>query len=135
MEKVFREILQKKGCEVVDISVGYNTFTTEKYQDAAARAFETCNDMDGILGVDMAAAACMREAQLRGRKVPEDLSIVAIDGTYITKIGPEILTAIVQPIEEMAQKLVSMIISQIEGKKIEEVESIFGVTVQSGETC
>jgi len=117
-EKVFREILQKKGCEVVDISVGYNTFTTEKYQDAAARAFETCNDMDGILGVDMAAAACMREAQLRGRKV-----------------GPEILTAIVQPIEEMAQKLVSMIISQIEGKKIEEVESIFGVTVQSGETC
>jgi len=134
-EKVFREILQKKGCEVVDISVGYNTFTTEKYQDAAVRAFETCNDMDGILGVDMAAAACLREAQLRGRKVPEDLSIVAIDGTYITKIGPEILTAIVQPIEEMAQKLVSMIISQIEGKKIEEVESIFGVTVQSGETC
>lgn len=134
-EKVFREMLQKKGCEVVDISVGYNTFTTEKYQDAAARAFETCNDMDGILGVDMAAAACMREAQLRGRKVPEDLSIVAIDGTYITKIGPEILTAIVQPIEEMAQKLVSMIILQIEGKKIEEVESIFGVTVQSGETC
>ena len=115
--------------------MGYNTFTTEKYQDAAARAFETCNDMDGILGVDMAAAACMREAQLRGRKVPEDLSIVAIDGTYITKIGPEILTAIVQPIEEMARKLVSMIISQIEGKKIEEVESIFGVTVQSGETC
>ena len=55
--------------------------------------------------------------------------------SYITKIGPEILTAIVQPIEEMAQKLVSMIISQIEGKKIEEVESIFGVTVQSGETC
>lgn len=42
--------------------MGYNTFTTEKYQDAAARAFETCNDMDGILGVDMAAAACMREA-------------------------------------------------------------------------
>ena len=134
-EKVFREILQKKGCEVVDISVGYNTFTTEKYQDAAVRAFETCNDMDGILGVDMAAVACLREAQLRGRKVPEDLSIVAIDGTYITKIGPEILTAIVQPIEEMAQKLVSMIILQIEGKKIEEVESIFGATVQSGETC
>ena len=53
----------------------------------------------------------------------------------LQKIGPEILTAIVQPIEEMAQKLVSMIISQIEGKKIEEVESIFGVTVQSGETC
>ena len=40
--------------------------------------------MDGIFGVDMAAIACLREAKLRKLKVPEELSIVSIDGTYIT---------------------------------------------------
>jgi LacI family sucrose operon transcriptional repressor len=79
-----------------------------------------CSDMDGIFGVDMAAIACLREAKLRKLKVPEELSIVSIDGTYITKLGPEILTSIVQPIEKMAKKLVSMIILQIEGKQVEE---------------
>nr|WP_296960781.1 LacI family DNA-binding transcriptional regulator [uncultured Mediterraneibacter sp.] len=134
-EQVFRETLQNNGCEVVDISVGYNTFTAERYRDAVVRVFEECSDMDGILGVDMAAIACLREAQLRGRKVPEDLSIVSIDGTYITRMGPEILTSLVQPVEGMAKKLVSMIILQIEGKQIEEVEAIFDVSIQSGETC
>ena len=40
------------------------------------------------------------KAKLRKLKVPEELSIVSIDGTYITKLGPEILTSIVQPIEK-----------------------------------
>lgn len=134
-EQVFRETLQSNGCEVVDISVGYNTFTAERYREAVIRVFEECNDMDGILGVDMAAIACLREAQLRGRKVPEALSIVSIDGTYITRMGPKILTSLVQPVEEMAKKLVSMIILQIEGKQIDEVEAIFDVSIQNGETC
>ena len=91
--------------------------------------------MDGIFGVDMAAIARLREAKLRKLKVPEELSIVSIDGTYITKLGPEILTSIVQPIEKMAKKLVSMIILQIEGKQVEEIKAIFDVEIQDGETC
>jgi len=61
-----------------------------------------------------------------------------IEGTlnrYLADINQQAEQMFHRLIEEMAQKLVSMIISQIEGKKIEEVESIFGVTVQSGETC
>ena len=134
-EQLFHELLEKQGCEVVDISIGYNTFTAEGYKDAAERIFEECSDMDGIFGVDMAAIACLREAKLRKLKVPEELSIVSIDGTYITKLGPEILTSIVQPIEKMAKKLVSMIILQIEGKQVEEIKAIFDVEIQDGETC
>lgn len=134
-EQLFHELLEKQGCEVVDISIGYNTFTAEGYKDAAERIFEECSDMDGIFGVDMAVIACLREAKLRKLKVPEELSIVSIDGTYITKLGPEILTSIVQPIEKMAKKLVSMIILQIEGKQVEEIKAIFDVEIQDGETC
>ena len=50
-------------------------------------------------------------------------------------IEPEILTSIVQPIEKMAKKLVSMIILQIEGKQVEEIKAIFDVEIQDGETC
>ena len=71
-EQLFHELLEKQGCEVVDISIGYNTFTAEGYKDAAERIFEECSDMDGIFGVDMAAIACLREAKLRKLKVPEE---------------------------------------------------------------
>lgn len=90
-EQLFHELLEKQGCEVVDISIGYNTFTAEGYKDAAERIFEECSDMDGIFGVDMAAIACLREAKLRKLKVPEELSIVSIDGTYITKLDRRFL--------------------------------------------
>ncbi|MDO4260883.1 MAG: LacI family DNA-binding transcriptional regulator [Eubacteriales bacterium] len=133
-DETFRRCMRQSGAEVVDVSVGYNTFTPEQYAAAAERVFELCPDADGILGVDMAAIACMKEAARRGRRVPEDMSIVAIDGTYVTRLGEREVTAVMQPVQELAQQSVELIVSMVEGRGAQAMDRVLPVSVQEGGT-
>lgn len=133
-EQAFRSCMEQGGAKVVDVSIGYNTFTPKAYQDAAKRVFEKCPDADGILGVDMAVMACMREAVCLGKQIPQDCSMVAIDGTYVTRIGEKEVTALIQPLEEMAEKSVELIIDMVECGTVPKTQTIFPVFVQEGET-
>lgn len=134
-DEIFRQILRAQGVTVRDIAVEYNSFTLEQYQAQARMAFELCPDMDGLLGVDMAVLSCIHEANLRGRGVPGDIAMVAIDGTYLTLAGEKLITSIVQPVEEMADKAVEMILDMVEGNASSvPMEAVFPVTVRMGDT-
>ena len=133
-DQTFRSLLEAEGVQVVDIPVGYNVFTPEGYQKATERVFEQCPDVDGILGVDMAAMACMKEASKRGISVSKSLSIIAIDGTYITRIGERTVTAVVQPIEKLAEKAVELILMMIESDRKPDMETVLNVYLQEGDT-
>lgn len=133
-DQVFRRLLEAQGVQVEDVSVGYNTFTVEKYQEKARRVFELCPDADGILGVDLAVMACMQEAARRGRRVPEDLSLVAIDGTYVTRVGEKTVTAVVQPVEAMAQRAVALILDMVEETGEVPLQTVLPVHIQEGDT-
>ncbi len=86
-DETFARLMEASGAEVTDVSVGYNAFTEEQYALAAQRLFRRCPHVDGIVGTDLAVLACMAEAKRRGLRVPQDVSLVAIDGTYVTRIG------------------------------------------------
>lgn len=133
-DQVFRGRLEQAGIEVIDWSVGYNTFTWEGYQNKAREVFSYCPDVDGILGVDLAALACMREAAQRGRRVPEEISIVAIDGTDVTRVGEKTLTAIVQPIDALAARSVEIILDLVEHKSDVPPMTVLPVSIQQGQT-
>ena len=129
----FHQLLEREGVEVIDVPLGFNCFTPEEYVEGVHRAFDLVPDADGIVGVDMAALAAMREARRRGKSVPEDISVVAIDGTYITRMGPQVLTAIMQPINQLAARAAEMAASMACGG-VPEGPSILDVVVQEGET-
>lgn len=133
-DETFRQCMTRGGAEVVDIPVRYNTFTPEEYEIAAKKAFEVCPDMDGILGVDMAIMACLKYASELGKRVPQDCSMVAIDGTYVTRMGNLQVAAIVQPLEEMAEKAVDLIVDMVERNIRPPAETIVPVSVQEGDT-
>lgn len=141
-EAAFRHNLEVAGAEVIDIPVGYNCFGFEQYLDVARRVFAEVPDVDGILGVDLGILACMQEAARLGRMVPEDVSMVAIDGTYVTRIGERTVTAIVQPIDAFAQCAADTVVDLVEHRPAkdwekpspETGETVFEVTLQRGET-
>ncbi len=131
---IFRKKIESYGGTVTDIAIGYNVFTEEGYRHTAKTLFEKYPDVDGIWGTDMAAIACIQEAEHYGRHVPGDLSVIALDGTYITRLGQSYTTAIVQPIEDLAQKCVDLVIDMIEKETSQISETIFDVTIQEGTT-
>lgn len=67
---------------------------------------------------DTLAIGLIKAATERGIRIPEDLCVVGFDDITIAKYTYPSLTTIRQPIEEMAQKAIEILIKQIEGKEL-----------------
>ena len=66
---------------------------------------------------DSMGIAAMKALTKEGRRVPDDCSIVAIDGIEMSKYVTPTLTTLVQPREEMGQEAVRILLEVLSGKK------------------
>ena len=76
----------------------------------------------------------MLEARKRKLDIPKDIKFIAYDGTFITESSFYNITAIVQPINILAQKTAEMIVSLIKNENIEK-EVIVPISIRYGDTC
>ncbi len=130
----FAEELKKHGVAAEDIAMPHNAFSETDFHNAAKELFRRYPQVDGIFGADMAIEACLREARLQGRKVPDDLHLLAYDGTYVTRLGAYQVDAIVQPIRELAFRCVEYMDDLIQGNDLRSRNEVFPVSYQAGET-
>lgn len=88
---------------------------THKYLQSSDRptAIFACNDLLAI-GAIQAAKEC-------GLHVPEELSIVGFDNTMIATIVEPPLTTIAQPIQNMGNEVMNLMVSMIKGERKEQV--------------
>lgn len=70
-------------------------------------------NVDAIVSSDVGAAYAVQEALRLGLYIPEQLQIVAYDGTYLTRTAGVRLTAVQQNFEQLAKLLVSSVDSSI----------------------
>lgn len=131
---IFAEELAKHGVEVIDVEMPHNSFSETDFRNAAYKILEEYPEADGILGADMVIQACLREARRRQRKVPEELHMIAYDGTYITRTGAFQTDAIVQPIRELARQCAVYIDGMIRKGEMKVEDKVFPVTYQEGNT-
>lgn len=132
-EDVFADLFREAGILCDRIAMPANAFSPAAYEEAARAVFEQYPDVDAIAASDLAALYALRLAERSGRRVPEDLSIVAYDGTFLTRLGPKTLSAVVQPIEALGRLAAERITALIKGEKIE-AAPILPMTFQEGET-
>lgn len=131
---VFRKVVEAHGvvCASYPRQPDYSNYHT--YKESAARLFEEHPDVDGIFGTDLYAAACLQYAQTHGIRVPEDVKIIAYDGTYITKFLHPEMTTICQPIQALADEAVRMITEMIKGNEVKEKKVILPISIRRGNT-
>ena len=131
---VFRRVVEENGltCHSYPKQPNYSAYKT--YQEAAARLFAEHPDVDGIFGTDLYAAACLQYALSHGIRVPQDVKIVAYDGTHMTRFLDPDMTTICQPIEKLANESVRLITELIKGNEISEREIILPVRLRRGNT-
>ena len=131
---VFRKVVEAHGvvCASYPRQPDYSNYHT--YQESAARLFDDNPDVDGIFGTDLYAAACLQYAQAHGIRVPEDVKIIAYDGTYITKFLHPEMTTICQPIQALADEAVRMITEMIKGNEVKEKKVILPISIRRGNT-
>ena len=133
-ENIFASCIEEAGVQLNNIVVPANALQPKDFASAAREIFERYPDVDAISGADLGAICALREASRRGRRCPEDLSIVAYDGTYLTRLGPQTMTAVVQPVPALGRLAAKAIVHRIRGESLPSLTPL-SMTFQPGETC
>lgn len=72
---------------------------------AARQVFDRFEDVDAIVGSDIVASYCVQEARKRGLAVPDDVQVIAYDGTYMADAAGVRLSAITQDLPAIAERI------------------------------
>lgn len=91
-----------------DMSDGYRSML---------RLLDRRDDFTAVFVIsDAMAIAAMKALYDRGKRVPEDCSVVAIDGIEMSAYTVPTLTTLIQPQQEMGEQAVSILVDMIEGR-------------------
>ena len=100
--------------ELVQESVGY--YMADGYR-AMEALLDRRDDFTAIFVIsDAMAIAAMKALHDRGKRVPEDCSVIAIDGIEVSAYTVPTLTTLIQPQREMGTRSVAILLDMIEGK-------------------
>lgn len=94
------------------------SFEIEDAYDAAKRLFDRRDDFTALFAAtDYFAIAAIRAAADRGLFVPDDLSVMGMDGLPFTKYTLPELTTLEQPTERLGTEAVQLLFSMLRSKQ------------------
>ncbi len=122
----YKQILKENGIPYDPDLVSEEGFYDEK------SGYELMNHMldkdvkpTAVIAVnDPVAAGIMRSITEHGYRIPEDISLVGYDNTYITELLIPRLTSVDYDYEEFGRKLVETAVAVIEGKEVDYLKTI-----------
>ena len=101
------------------------TYTAEGGQVAAGRLIESGHTAI-VCGSDLMALGVIREARVRGMRVPEDLSVVGFDDSPLMAFTDPSLTTVRQPVRPIAEAAVSALLRAMgDGSELDPTEVLF----------
>ena len=93
------------------------TFEMEDGYRGMERLLERRDDFTAVFVIsDAMAVAAMKALHDHGKRVPEDCSVVAIDGIDMSAYMIPTLTTLVQPQKEMGEAAVKILVDMVEGR-------------------
>lgn len=86
--------------------------------DGARRLVESAADFTALFALsDTTAIAAMKALEDRGVRIPEDVSVIGIDGLSVSEYVSPTLTTMIQPAEEMGRESVRILLDMLEGRE------------------
>lgn len=114
----YRRALEESGIALDETLVGETgTFDMAAAYEGMTDLLRRRGDLTAVFAIaDPMAVAAMKALHDQGRRVPEDCSVVAIDGIQTSIYTVPTLTTLVQPQEEMGESAVRILVDMIEGR-------------------
>ncbi|WP_110930458.1 LacI family DNA-binding transcriptional regulator [Paenibacillus bouchesdurhonensis] len=116
----FRDVIQQRGIEHLIIQTNMNVFDQARYEQLLRELLLAHPDIDGIFATsDIIGAFALKECELAGKRVPEDIKIIGYDDVNAARwLSPE-LTTVRQPIDDFGRLAVELLSKQVEGETVE----------------
>jgi len=132
--EAFFDVVRKHSIEHVLIQADLNIFDLDGYTKLFNDFFADHSDVDGVFATSYAKAAYFIKAGLERKiKIPERIKVVGYDDYRISSMFLPHITSIRQPVEQMCELLVDLIISQINKEPIQR-ENCFPVNLVKRQT-
>ncbi len=115
-EAGYHSALRQAGLVVDDSLVTHSLFTYDAGRTVAARLLDRDDRPTAIFATcDEIALALLEEARRRSIRVPEDLSIIGFDDSFLASRSAPPLTTVAQPLVEMGRLAVRSLLQQVAG--------------------
>lgn len=129
--QAYTDTMKKNNLDPLIYHLDFNISYEEK-NDIFCRIFNENPDIDGIFASnDIDAIMLMQIATSLNKRIPEDIKVVGYDGTELIRYLYPNLTTIVQPVEKIADKALSVLIQRLKEEKTEQ-EYILDVYLWEG---
>lgn len=113
----FERYMKEREVKVYSYELERNRFDMAYCEEVCQRAFDEHPDADGVFATDMFALSYMKVVMKAGKRVPEDVKLVAYDGTDVMQVVYPSITMVKQPIEKLGKEAARLIVNKIEGKE------------------
>lgn len=129
-----REALLASGVKSEILFTDWNRWDFTYYRRTAAHCLDAYPEADGILASDCLAMHVLTEALQRGKSIPDELKIIAYDGTDTARLASPALSCIVQDTAQLARTAVDTLLARIQNVPIPE-PPVCNVSWLQGTTC
>ena len=114
----YKKALSEVNIKIDDSLIETGDFRVEGGEVAMRNLLKIINPPTAVFACnDMMALGAMRAVNDCGLQIPEDISLIGFDNIPISKSVYPALTTIAQPIKEMADLIVGMLVNRITQKK------------------
>lgn len=114
----YRKALEDNGIALdSELVLQCGSYGMESAHAAVLTLAESGKDFSAIFAIsDSQAIAAMKALHGSGRSVPDDCSVVAIDGIELSAYAVPTLTTLSQPKTELGRRSVEILLDMIEGR-------------------
>ena len=130
--QTFLEEMIAAGCECISLPSANHFADLHSSREMIEKVFDQYPGTDAFFATDINAAELLNCATRRGLSVPQDVQIIAYDGTDVLTVLCPQLTVIRQPFEELAEKTVDSMMKLLQGEKVESRIRLDSLTLIQG---
>jgi DNA-binding LacI/PurR family transcriptional regulator len=119
----FYDVLRESGLR--PSAEAHGNFTHASGISAMRQLIETSPDLDAVFAAsDSMAAGALHFLRQAGRRVPEDVAVVAFDDSPVAADTDPPLTSVRQPLEEMGQEMARLLIARLNDEPVAETKRV-----------
>ena len=115
----FRKVCDEKSITYVEVDPEVSAYNNMTYDEMLEDALKKYPDTDGVFASsDVIAAQTLQVCSKMHISVPKQMKIIGFDDVSIAQLTTPKLTTIHQPIKEMAESAVDLLLNAAEGKMV-----------------
>lgn len=115
----FVQVCEENGVKHTEVATNSYQYDNLEYRDYIEDIIAEYDDVDGIFASsDLIAAQILQVCAKINKRVPEDIKLVGFDDVIISSLTTPTITTIHQPVKEMAEAAIDLLINAAEGKTV-----------------